>query len=216
MIMEKIMKFKKFKILLIIFILLVAVSEIFSAEVDDVLKDIEKNMKNVKTVQARFVQNKKMAMFDMPVTIKGELYIENPDKFAWVVIDPIKYTLIITDDTVKKWDPSTGINKLALKKNPMFKAMVEQITFWFSGSYASCKKNYHIDLITDESIVLKFIPKKHNQASQILSSITLVFQNNKQYISKIQLLEKNSDLTEILFNDTKINSEIAKSVWELN
>ena len=82
--------------------------DIFCAEVDLVLNDIEQNMKNVKTVQAKFIQNKKMAMFDMPVTIKGKLYIENPDMFSWVVIEPIEYTLIITDDTVKLQSLATG------------------------------------------------------------------------------------------------------------
>jgi outer membrane lipoprotein carrier protein len=210
------MKFKKSIMLLLTFILVFQVSEPFCSDVDTVLNDIELNMKNVQTVQAKFIQNKKMAMFDMPVTIKGELYIENPDMFAWVVKAPIEYTLIVTDDTVKKWDPSTGVHKLSLKENPMFKAMIEQITFWFSGSYSSCKKDYHIELITNNFIELKFVPKEHNQASQMLSSITLFFQNNKQYISKIQLLEKNKDLTEILFNDTKINAEINQSVWEIN
>ena len=201
---------------MLICILFIPVNRIYCADVDSVLNEIEQNMKNVNTVQAEFIQTKKMAMFDMPVTITGKLYIENPDKFSWMVIEPIEYTLIITDDIVKKWDPSSGVNKMSLKKNPMFKAMIEQITFWFSGSYASCKKDYHIKLINNESIVLKFIPKEHNQASQMLSNITLFFQKNKQYISKIQLLEKNNDLTEILFTDTKINSEIEKSVWEMN
>jgi outer membrane lipoprotein carrier protein len=214
--MEKTMKYKNFKIIFIMIIFFISANCLFSAEVDTVLNDIEQNMKDVKTVQATFIQNKKMAMFDMPVTINGELYIENPDMFAWIVTEPIKYTLIINDDTVKKWDPSSGVHKLSLKENPMFKAMIEQITFWFSGSYASCKKDYDIKLIKNEFIELIFTPKKHNQASQMLSSITLVFQNNKKYISKIQLLEKNKDLTEILFSDTKINSKIDKSFWEIN
>ncbi|MCK5097138.1 MAG: outer membrane lipoprotein carrier protein LolA, partial [Desulfobacteraceae bacterium] len=178
------MKYRKFKIFFIMFIFLIPGIDLFCADIDTVLNDIENNMKNVKTVQAKFVQIKKMAMFDMPVTIKGKLYIENPDMFAWMVIEPIEYTLIITDDTVKKWDPSTGVHKLSLNENPMFKAMIEQITFWFSGSYASCKKDYHIKSISNdnESVILNFTPKMHNQASEMLSSITLVFQNNKKYI----------------------------------
>ena len=209
------MKFKNLKILMTTLIFVLQANFLFCSDVDTMLNAIELNMKNVKTVQAKFVQKKKMAMFDMPVTIKGELYIENPDKFAWVVKEPIEYTLIITDDLVKKWDPSTGVHKLSLKENPMFKAMIEQITFWFSGSYASCKKDYDIELNNNDLIELKFTPKEHNQASQMLTNIILVFQNNQKYISKIQLLEKNNDLTEIIFNDTILSEEIDKTVWEI-
>ncbi|MCK5311843.1 MAG: outer membrane lipoprotein carrier protein LolA, partial [Desulfobacteraceae bacterium] len=87
------MKYRKFKIFFIMFIFLIPGIDLFCADIDTVLNDIENNMKNVKTVQAKFVQIKKMAMFDMPVTIKGKLYIENPDMFAWIVIEPIEYTL---------------------------------------------------------------------------------------------------------------------------
>jgi outer membrane lipoprotein-sorting protein len=68
--------------------------------IDRVLSDIEKNMSKVKTVQTRFVEKKHMAMFDMPVIIKGRIYIENPDKFAWMVTSPVEYTLIINKDMV--------------------------------------------------------------------------------------------------------------------
>jgi len=225
MLIKRKMNPRKFKIFFMMLIFLIVCTNTYGADVDMVLNDIEQNMKNVKTVRAEFVQKKTMAMFDMPVTINGKLFIENPDKFSWVVKNPIEYTLIVTKNRVKKWDPSNGVHELSLKKNPMFKAMIEQITFWFSGSYASCKNDYHIELLhgdsnksdeSGESILLRFTPKEHNQTSKMLSSITLSFENNKKYISKIQLLEKNSDITEIIFKKTIINSEIDKSVWEIN
>ena len=50
----------------------------------------------------------------------------------------------------------------------------------------------------------------------MLSNVTLAFQKDKNYISKIQLFEKNGDSTELFFNDVKINIEIDQSAWELN
>lgn len=204
------------KIFFLSLIFFIFSTPLFCADIDMVLSDVEKNMGNVQTIQGLFVQTKQMSMFDTLVTIKGKLYIQNPDKFAWIVIDPIEYTLIITKNTVKKWDKSNGTQALSLKQNPMFKEMVEQITFWFSGNYASCKKDYDIKLINNEPIILEFMPKPHNPASKMLTKITLVFQNDRKYLSKIKLLEKNEDTTELIFNDVKINSKIDASVWELN
>ncbi len=201
----------------LIFILIIFCSNALAAEkcIDRVLSDVELHMSSIKTVQTLFVEKKHMAMFDMPVVIKGRIYIENPDKFAWIVTSPVEYTLIINKDTIVKWDKINGAKSISLKKNPMFKAVIEQITFWFSGSYASCKNDYDIKLIKKEPAIIKFIPKKHNPASKMLAGITLFFQKDKRYISEIQLSEKNTDSTELFFKDVKINSKIDKSVWKL-
>ena len=208
----------KFKIIILLIIFLIPVSQLFAAdiEIDDFLFEVEQNMSQVNTVHAMFVQKKEMAMFDIPIIIKGEFYIQNPDKFAWIVKEPIEYTLILTKDKVKKWDKSSGTQELSLKENPMFKAMIEQITFWFSGSYSSCKNDYDIKVIQKNPGILDFAPKEHNPASEMLTNITLTFRHDKRYISKIKLLEKNSDITELFFNDVILNSKIDKSVWEIN
>lgn len=205
-----------FKVSFSTILFLILTQNTFSADVDTVLSDVEKNMSSIETIQTSFVQNKHMAMFDMPIIIKGKIFIQNPDKFAWIVKEPIVYSLIISKDKIIKWDESNGIQVISLNDNPMFRAMIEQITFWFSGSYASCKDDYDIKLISMEPGILEFTPKKHNPASKMLSSITLEFQNDKKYISKIKLNEKNQDSTEIIFKDVLINSKIASSVWELN
>ncbi len=222
--MKKIKRSKRVLTILLLIIIIPA-AQLFAADgkdistaamVDEFLLEVEQNMSSVKTVHAMFVQKKEMAMFDIPITIKGEFYIQNPDKFSWIVAQPVEYTLILTGDKVKKWDKSNGTQELSLKDNPMFKAMIEQITFWFSGSYASCKNDYDIKLIQKEPGILEFTPKGHNPASQILAAVTLTFQHDKRYISKITLLEKNSDITKLIFNDVIINSIISKSVWEIN
>ncbi len=211
------------KILLVAVILSVSVAQLSAVPccyadtgIDKVLSDIEQHMSNIKTVQTLFIEKKHMSMFDMPVIIKGKIYIENPDKFSWIVTSPVEYTLIINKDTIIKRDKINGTKSLSMKKNPMFKAVVEQITFWFSGAYASCKKDYDIKLIKKEPAIIKFIPKKNNPASKMLDSITLFFQTDKKYISEIRLVEKNTDSTELFFKDVRINSKIDKSVWKIN
>jgi len=208
------MRFKIFFIFLIFFFIFSA-HNTFCSDIDTVLSEVEQNMGNVKTIQGVFVQKKQMAMFDTPVTIYGKLYIQKPDKFAWVVTDPIEYTMIVTEKTIKKWDKSNGTQSLSLKENPMFKEIVNQITFWFSGTYSSCKNDYDIFLIKDDLIILEFIPKPHNPAAKMLTKITLVFQEDRKYLSRILLLEKNNDVTEIIFKDVKINSKIDRSVWDI-
>ena len=149
----------RFRIFFLTLILSIFSNTAFCTDVDKILFEVEQNMSNIKTVQALFVQKKHMSMFDMPIIIKGKFYIENPHKFAWIVTEPVEYTLIITEDKIKKWDESNGTQEMSLQENPMFKEMISQITFWFSGAYASCKKDYYVKLISKEPCVLEFFSK---------------------------------------------------------
>ena len=203
------------KAVVIFFLLIMFPNTVLCADVETVLMEVEKNMSNIKTVQASFIQKKNMVMFDMPVIIKGEFKIQNPDNFSWTVLEPVEYKLIITKENIIKWEKSTGTQKMSLKENPMFKEMISQITFWFSGAYATCTKDYTVKLIKTSPAVLNFIPKEHNPVSNMLTGVTLTFQDNKKYINKIQLFEKNGDSTELLFNNVKINSEIKNSAWRI-
>lgn len=206
----------RFKAVVVIFFLLIMFpNTVLCADVKTVLKEIEKNMSNIKTVQASFIQKKNMVMFDMPVIIKGEFKIQNPDRFSWTVLEPVEYKLIITKESIIKWEKSTGSQKMSLKENPMFKEMISQITFWFSGAYATCTKDYRVELVKSSPAVLNFIPKEHNPVSNMLSNVTLTFQDNRKYINTIELFEKNGDSTELDFSNVKINSEIKNSAWRM-
>ena len=131
----------------------------YVTDVETVLMEVEKNMSNIKTVQASFIQKKNMVMFDMPVIIKGEFKIQNPDNFSWTVLEPVEYKLIITKENIIKWEKSTGTQKMSLKENPMFKEMISQITFWFSGAYATCTKVYHSKTCKNIPCCFKFRSK---------------------------------------------------------
>ena len=202
-------------IIAIFFILTLSPNLSLATDVETVLIEIQKNMNNIKTVQASFIQKKIMVMFDMPVIIKGAFKIQNPDYFSWTVLDPVEYKLIITKENIIKWEKSTGTQKMSFKNNPMFKEMISQITFWFSGAYAASTKDYTVKLVTTSPVVLNFTPKDHNPVSNMLLGISLTFQDNRKYIQRIQLFEKNGDSTELLFNDVKINSEIKSSAWSI-
>lgn len=189
-------------------------SDLAAKDIAAVLTEVEQKMGTVRTLSADFTQKKKMAMFNAPVVISGHIHIADPDRFAWVVKNPVAYSLIISGDTVKKWDAVNGTQSLSLNDNPMFREVVDQITFWFSGNYAACTKDYDASILQESPLELAFVPKAHNPASQVLSKIILVFQQDLTYLHRIVLHEKKSDVTELAFSNIKINTPQDPSVWD--
>jgi outer membrane lipoprotein-sorting protein len=180
-----------------------------------VLSRLEKNMAGIKTIKTGFIQEKELAVFKQKVVLKGTVYIEKPARLAWHVDNPVKYVMIMSEDTISQWDEDTGrVQKMSLAKNPAFEAAIGQMRIWFSGSYSPLLKDYEISLLREKPASLKFIPKPATFAGNVIKSVTVDFRKDEQYINRIFIEEKGGDTTSLLFVDTRLNIPVEASAWK--
>lgn len=82
-----------------------------------VLSRLENKMAGIKTIKTDFIQEKELAVFKQKVVLKGTVYIEKPARLAWHVYSPVKYVMIMSEDTISQWDEDTGkVQKISLSK----------------------------------------------------------------------------------------------------
>ena len=75
---------------------ILAVRTAVAAEpIPEILGQMEKVMADVKTVKTRFVQEKKMALFNHPLITRGSIWVEPPAHLLWRVDSPMRYALAI-------------------------------------------------------------------------------------------------------------------------
>jgi len=185
------------------------------ADLNTVLSRLEKNMSGIKTIKTDFIQEKELAVFKQKVILKGTVYIEKPARLAWRVYNPVKYVMIMSEDTISQWDEDTGkVQKISLSKNPAFEAAIGQMSIWFSGSYAPLLKDYEISLLREKPVSLKFTPKPATLAGNVIKSVTVDFRKDEQYINRIFIEEKGGDTTSLLFVNTRLNIPVNASVWK--
>ena len=60
-----------------------------------VLEQLEEDLGEVETVKTEFIQKKELAVFERTMVIKGQMAVKNPDRMAWRVDEPVKYTRVI-------------------------------------------------------------------------------------------------------------------------
>src|SRR3990172_184149 len=72
------------------------------------LKSIGKKVSDFKTLKTNFTQEKEMAMFKEKLVIKGRIYLQKPNKVAWHVDKPLRYSILITDKFIRQWDEDTN------------------------------------------------------------------------------------------------------------
>jgi chaperone LolA len=185
------------------------------AQIDKILSDMEQKTKDVNSIQTRFIQTKKLAVFTKEITIEGMVYIKKPNLFAWHVYKPVFYGLVVEGNEISQWDSDTNqVQTISMKNNPAFNAIFEQMNGWLSGKYHSFMGDYNISVVNENPLTLKFIPLKSAVSHKFIKSITIFFDKDPRYIKKFIIDEKNGDQTVLSFLDTKLNSPIPANAWQ--
>ena len=188
-----------------------------SEAVVKVLKSLEQSFAGVKTMQTRFVQEKKLAVFKQTIILKGTIVLENPGRFAWHVESPVKYSLVIAGDVIRQWDEDTNkVQKISLSSNPIFKIVSEQMQNWFRGKYASLTGEYEISVVKEKpECVLLFVPRDKSMIKKSIKHVKVTFRKDKRYVKEILIADTTGDTTKMIFSDTLLNRPVKPEVWKV-
>jgi outer membrane lipoprotein-sorting protein len=186
-----------------------ALADVESRDIADVgshLKRLEKNMADFKSMKTDFIQEKNLAVFKNKIVLKGRIYVQRPDRVAWHVDRPVKYSVLITDRFIRQWDEDTDkVQEISLSGNPVFRIALKQMTAWFSGSFSSLTEEYNIRIVQQRPFIIEFMPKEKNFARKVIKSVTITFREDERYLSKITIRELSGDVTTISFENTILN-----------
>jgi len=187
-----------------------------STDIPGLLRKLGENVSGFQNMETGFVQEKHLAIFKNKITMKGRIYLQKPGKIAWHVDEPVKYSVIITDKSIRQWDEDTNrVQEIGLSGNPIFQNVLNQLTVWFSGDYVSLLKDYNVRILKKLPLAFEFSPKENNAAGKIIKSITIGFREDEQYLQQIQILELSGDSTVIIFKDTIFNAPINNLNFEV-
>ena len=182
----------------------------------EILHRLEDKTSEIRTLKTEFVQEKELAVFKEKIILKGMIFLQKPELFAWHIIEPLSYSMVIKGDILSQWDENTKkIQKISLSKNPAFQVAISQMKDWFSGKYTSMTENYNIIILKRKPVSLKFIPKKNTTVSNIIDSVTVIFRDDERYIHQIYIKEKSSNSTLLTFVNTQLNTPLEAAAWEV-
>ena len=143
-----------------------------------------KKVSDFKTLKTDFIQEKEMAMFKEKLVMKGRIYLQKPNKVAWHVDSPVRYSVLITDKLIRQWDEDTNkVQEISLAKNPMFQNVLNQLTVWFSGEYGSLLGSQRRPAGAARSRWCSSSrPAEKNMSRKVIKSITITFRDDQKYL----------------------------------
>jgi outer membrane lipoprotein-sorting protein len=193
-----------------------AASEPQPADLPVFMAALGKRASDFKTLKTEFTQEKRMAMFKEKMVMKGRIYLQKPNKIAWHVDSPIRYSVLITDKFIRQWDADTDkVQEISLTKNPIFQNILNQMNVWFSGDYGSMLDSNSIRIVKREPLVIEFLPKETNIAKKVIKSITVTFRTDQKYLQQIRIVEVSGDVTTISFANSQLNPLLNNSDFEV-
>lgn len=184
--------------------------------VEEVLARLEAGVAVVRSMESGFVQEKHLALLDEPLVLKGTIFMQKPDLFAWHVEEPLRYSMVIRGESMRQWDEDSGqIQEISLSKNPAVKMAIRQMREWFAGAYKSMLGEYEVTILAEQPTSLRFVPREGAVARSVLDSVTVVFEKEERYIRQIHIVERRGDSTLLTFVNTLLNRPIDPSAWKL-
>jgi len=187
------------------------------ADLSLLLNSIGKKVSNFNTLKTDFTQEKEMAVFKEKLILKGRIYIQKPNKIAWHVDRPLRYSVLITDKIIRQWDEDTDqVQEISLAKNPIFQNVLKQLTVWFSGEYGSLLEENKVRLVKRDPLVIEFTPRDTNISRKVIKGITITFRDDQTYLQQIRIQELSGDVTTIYFSNTLLNAPLDGSSFEVH
>jgi outer membrane lipoprotein-sorting protein len=178
------------------------------------LTRISQQASAVSTVQANFVQEKKMAVFESPVILRGKLFFEKPDAIAWHVLSPVRYAFIVTQGSARQWDGETGsVKAFKLESNPVVRVAAMQLRRWFGGEYTLLTSEYDIAKISTDPEVFACVPHANNPEARMITRVLIQLRKDERYIERITIEEATGDVTKISFEDIHLNDSVPAYAW---
>jgi len=183
------------------------------------LQRLEQSFHDVKTVQAAFRQERRLAMFTRPVIIEGRISLEVPGRMAWHVEKPLRYGFVMSDTEIRQWDEATGrAVAMPVNANPVLKVVSQQMPRWFAGQFQTLAGIYDATVVSNRPCVLAFTPRAGaapDSGGIGIQRMTVTFREDERYVQQVQIEEPGGDLTTIVFTDVRLNEPIDPRAWEV-
>lgn len=186
-----------------------------AAESKSMIEKINATAASIKTIACSFSQEKKVSMLNDKMTSKGVMYYTNAGKLRWEYTSPYSYILVINNNTVTMKSGNKK-NTVDMSSSKLFQTIARIMVSSVTGKSLSNSKDFDVTMYTiDKNWVAHLQPKESNM-KKMFKYIRLYFNASHTMVSKVEMVEKNGDMTTIRLNKIETNGQINNTKFSVN
>jgi outer membrane lipoprotein-sorting protein len=193
---------------------LIAPSEARAESVDSFLARLGAQGRQTRSLEARFTQRKRAALFKSEVKTRGVIYFEPPDRLRWESFAPDAATLLVRGSRAELRLPGEAPRALDLKAGGALAALCNQLLVWLGARPASeLKQHYEIKLepAADAGTRLRLSPKAGALRKHV-SALTLGLDRSLQ-LQRIEVEQPGGDRTTIELAEIQRNRKLPAAAF---
>jgi outer membrane lipoprotein-sorting protein len=180
-----------------------------------VMTEVAKKQKSVRTLEARFRQEKEMALLAKPEVSTGTFTYAAPNEVLWKYESPKPVVMLISKGWLTTYYPSLHkAEKLEIKRyqDRIFRYMaasaaLDELGKYFNFTFIESKKDpfYQLELTPKTKVVARRVKR-----------IKIWIDRTTYLTSKFEYVEGDGDLTRYEFSDIRVNGAVSPAVFALN
>lgn len=142
--------------------------------------------------EARFEEEKTLALLVAPLRSSGRLYFAPPSMLLRRVEKPRASEILVTSEHVRISD-DTNEQVIDLASRPEARPLVESMLWLFSGDQAAIERSYQVDYqVLDQGWALRMLPK-HAPLDRLITELRI--RGVGRRVVSVELLEATGDRT---------------------
>ncbi len=167
--------------------------------------------KKLKTLEARFVQRKRLALFKSEVTSKGRLFFARPGRLRWEILPPDASVLVVRGKRAELRVPGEKTRVMDLTTNKTLGVLVEQLMIWLGVRPATeLSRWYHASLARDGGRSRLSLRPKTGPLKKRIKRVELQFAVDLS-LERIHILQRDGDSTTIELSGYRRNARVDHS-----
>jgi outer membrane lipoprotein-sorting protein len=175
-------------------------------------EEIRNVAQNIKSISAKFTQEKHMKILVKPLISDGRFFFTAPKSLRWEYVSPVRSILLLDNGKGKSYiQGKNGLVEDTRAKAQAMDIVMQMITSWLSGRFHD-DPNFGAVLIKDKTDKIILTPKDKS-LSDIISSIELQILRTEGMIKSVKISENRDSYTLLIFKEVEHNKNIDEKIY---
>lgn len=192
-----------------------AMRDATAAETKSMIETINRKSASIKTISCSFTQEKKMSMLNDKLVSRGVMYYSNAGKLRWEYTSPYSYILVINNNTVTMKSGSRK-STVDMSTSKLFQAIARIMAGSVTGKSLSNNRDFNVKMYCYNEYWAADLEPKEANMKKMFKYIRLYFNTSHTLVYKVEIVEKNGDVTTIKLNNIETNKQISNSKFTVD